>query len=66
MTAVAARQGESSGAIAGPVTATSIRMAKCQIIEMAGMAMTKQERHEFCPYCVVACLTFQLHEKLLT
>jgi hypothetical protein len=59
---------ETHGVIAGLVPAISIRLARRQIVGTTGTspAMAKRAHHRVCSYCVVACSTFQLHEKLLT
>jgi hypothetical protein len=53
-TPIAAEQ--TQGGAAGLVPVIPIRIAQCRTFAMAGTspAMTKRERHEFCPYCVVA------------
>jgi hypothetical protein len=53
---IAAEQGETQGGVVGLVPVISTRIAQCRTFAMAATspAMTMRERHEFCPYCIVA------------
>jgi hypothetical protein len=53
MPPIAAQRSKTQGGVAALVAAIS---ARCQTFALAGTspAMTKRERHEFRPYCVVA------------
>jgi hypothetical protein len=56
MPPIAAQRSKTQGGAAALVAAISINPAQCQTFALAGTspAMTKRERHESRPYCVVA------------